>query len=77
MIAAAGCCVEPTVCVDVQTLETEIFTQKDAVAAIEAAEWNALLDQPHNDTIWSSSACVHVEPCHLLSDGIQAKAYFK
>ena len=76
-IVAASCCVEPSVCVDVQTLEANVFTQKDAIAAVEAAEWNAQLDQSHNDTIWPSGACVHVEPCHLLSDDIQAKTYFK
>lgn len=77
VIVAASCCVEPSVCVDVQTLEANVFTQKDAIAAVEAAEWNAQLDQSHNDTIWPSGACVHVEPCHLLSDDIQAKTYFK
>lgn len=67
-----------SVCVpDVQTLEAIVFTQRDAVAAVEAAEWNALLGQSHNDTIWPSGACVDVEPCHLLSDDIQAEAYFK
>ena len=77
MIAAVGCCIEPSVCVDVQTIETELFMQKDAVSAAEAAEWNAQLGQSHNDTIWPSGACVHVELCHLLSDDIQVKTYFK
>lgn len=64
---------------DVQTsvLEAIAFTQRDAVAAVEAAEWSALLGQSHNDTIWPSGACVDVEPCHLLSDDIQAETYFK
>ncbi len=77
VIAAIGCYVEPAVCVDVQTLETELFTQKDAVAATLAAERNAELGQSHNDTIWPSSSCVHVEPCYLLSDNTQAETYFK
>ena len=74
LMVAAMSCGDHSVCVDVQTLETELFTQKDAVAA---AEWNVQLGQSHNDTIWPSGACVHVEPCHLLSDGIQVKTYFK
>lgn len=77
VIVAASCCVEPSVCVDVQTLEAEVFTQKDAVAAKLAAEWNVQLDQSHNDTIWPSCVCVHVEPCYLLSDDTQAETYFK
>lgn len=77
MIAAVGCCVEPSVCVDARTLDAKVFTLKDEIAAVEAAEWNVQLGQSHNDTIWPSGACVHVEPCHLLSDGIQAKTYFK
>lgn len=76
MIAAMTCCVEPSVCVDVQTLETELFTQKDAVAAKLAAEWNAKLGQSHNDTIWPSSSCVHVE-CIACDDNTQAETYFK
>lgn len=76
VIAAIGCYVEPAVCVDVQTLETELFTQKDAVVAIEAAEWNAELGQSHNDTIWSSSSCVHVERI-ACDDNTQAETYFK
>ena len=63
--------------VDAQALDSKVFTLKDEVAAVEAIEWNALFGQSHNDTIWPSSACVHVEPCHLLSDDIQAEAYFK
>lgn len=77
MIVATTCCVEPLVCVDAQTLEAKVFTLKDEVAAVKAAEWNALLDQSHNDTIWSSGSCVHVEPCYLLSDDTQAETYFK
>lgn len=76
IVVEMGCCIEPAVCVDVQTVKTELFIHKDAVAAIETAEWNAQLGQSHDDTIWPS-VCVHVEPCHLLSDGIQAKTYFK
>lgn len=77
VIVAMGCCAEPLACVDVPTLDVEVITQKDAVAAAEAAKWNAQLGQSHNDTIWPSGACVHVEPCHLLSDDIQVKTYFK
>lgn len=77
VIAAMACSVEPSVCVDAQTLDAKVFTLKNEVAAVEAIEWNALLGQSHNDTIWLSGACVHVEPCHLLSDDIQAETYFK
>lgn len=77
VIAAMTCCVEPSVCVDARTLDAKVFTLKDEIAAVEAAAWNAQLDQSHNDTIWSSGACVHVEPCYLLSDDTQAKTYFK
>lgn len=72
-----GCYNVPSSCVDAQTLDAKVFTLKDEVAAVEAIEWNALFGQSHNDTIWPNGACVHVEPCHLLSDGIQAKTYFK
>ena len=77
MVAAMGCCDVPSVCVDVQDLETDIFTHTYVITASDVAEWNVQLDQSHNDTIWPSGACVHVEPCHLLSDGIQVKTYFK
>ena len=77
VVVAMGCCAEPLACVDVPTLDAKVITKKDAVAAIEVAACNAQLDQSHNDTIWSSGACVHVEPCYLLSDNIQAKTYFK
>ena len=76
VIAAIGCYVEPSVCVDVQTLETELFTQKDAVAATLAAERNAELGQSHNDTIWPSSSCVHVERI-VCDDNTQVETYFK
>lgn len=77
MAVAMGCYNVPSSCVDAQTLDAKVFTLKDEVAAVEAIEWNALFGQSHNDTIWPNGACVHVEPCHLLSDGIQAKTYFK
>ena len=77
MVAAMGCYNVPSVCVDVQDLETDIFTHTYVITASDVAEWNAQLGQSHNDTIWPSGACVHVEPCHLLSDDIQAETYFK
>ena len=77
MVAAMGFCDIPSVCVDVQDLETDIFAHTYAITASDVAEWNVQLGQSHNDTIWPSGACVHVELCHLLSDGIQAKTYFK
>jgi len=77
VVVAMGCCNIPSACVDAQTLDAKAFTLKDEIAAVEAIEWNALFGQSHNDTIWPSSACVHVEPCYLLSDNIQAETYFK
>ena len=77
VVAAMGCCDVPSACVDVQDLNTDIFARTYVITAADVAEWNVQLDQSHNDTIWPSGACVHVEPCHLLSDDIQAKTYFK
>lgn len=76
VVVAMSCCTEPLACIDVPTLNVEVITQKDAVAAMEAAAWNAQLDQSHNDTIWSSGACVHVERI-ACDDNTQAETYFK
>lgn len=75
MVVAMSCCAEPLACIDVPTLDVEVITQKDAIAAVETAEWNAQLDQSHNDTR-SSCACVHVERI-ACDDNTQAETYFK
>lgn len=76
VVVAMDCCAEPLTCMDVPTLNVEVITQKDAVAAMETAAWNAQLDQSHNDTIWPSSSCVHVERI-ACDDNTQAETYFK
>ena len=76
VVVAMGYCAEPLACVYVPTLDVEAITQKDAVVAVEAIEWNALFGQPHNDTIWPNGVCVHVERI-ACDDNTQAETYFK
>ena len=67
--------VAPEVCMEVQTLEQEMFYIKDAAAEIaEEAMW---LEPVHNSPKWFEFSWACVESCLPLSEDTQDRPYFK